>query len=55
MTTTEWLMGGDTGISSMAIFAVMTGIRTIDRADCEKIVDDFYAAHRGTTGARQRR
>jgi len=37
------------------IFAVMTGIRTIDRADCEKIVDDFYAAHRGTTGARQRR
>jgi len=27
VTTTEWLMGGDTGISSMAIFAVMTGTR----------------------------
>ncbi|WP_040633418.1 TetR/AcrR family transcriptional regulator [Mycolicibacterium phlei] len=28
------------------IFGVMTGIRTIDRDDCVRIVDDFFATHR---------
>lgn len=28
------------------LFGVMTGIRTIDRDDCVKIVDDFFATHR---------
>ncbi len=27
-------------------FARLTGLRTIDRHDCERIVDDFLAAHR---------
>ncbi|MGV0793204.1 TetR/AcrR family transcriptional regulator [Mycolicibacterium sp. XJ1819] len=28
------------------IFGVMTGVRTIDREDCIRIVDDFFATHR---------
>jgi AcrR family transcriptional regulator len=27
------------------VFGVMTGIRTIDRPDCIRIVDDFFATH----------
>jgi TetR/AcrR family transcriptional regulator of autoinduction and epiphytic fitness len=27
------------------VFGVMTGIRTIDRSDCIRIVDDFFATH----------
>ncbi|MBJ7336438.1 TetR/AcrR family transcriptional regulator [Mycolicibacterium sp.] len=27
------------------VFGVMTGIRIIDRADCVRIVDDFFATH----------
>lgn len=28
------------------VFGVMTGIRTIDRDDCVRIVNDFFATHR---------
>jgi hypothetical protein len=37
------------------VFGVMTGIRTIDRRDCIRIVDDFFATRgSATTQPRQR-
>jgi hypothetical protein len=35
------------------LFGVMTGIRVIDRDDCVRIVNDFFATHQPATSRRE--
>lgn len=46
MTPIEWMMSGDTGISSKTICAVMTGCRNIGGADLPHDPDDFGRCYR---------